>query len=421
MHCEQAMMTIRLLLTTLFLLPLVHAGSAAAQEAAALTRQHFEAGTLAEGDAALAARLAANGGDDEARFGLGMIRFGRALEKFAQHQYRYGLQPAGERLVPFLRLPVPPNPNAERLTYEAQRAAFQALIDDFAGVEATLAAMGPGDAKITLDLENIRFSLTGAGGAEQAVPLLELLRAAASMGEPDPGAAAVPFEAAFDRADAIWLRGYSRLLSAMLEFTLAYDWSETFTKTAGVFYPNLRADGIVDESGLDGLVGADGSAGFFADIIAMIHEVRWPVADPARMVRARDNLKQVIALSRENWRAILAEKDDDREWVPSPVQTSDVFPTMQVTQERVDAWHAALNEFEAVLDGRLLVPHWRMEKGINLRRVFEEPRPFDLVLWMTGHAAVPYLENGPVMSSQSWALWQQVFQGNFFMFAVYFN
>jgi hypothetical protein len=415
------MMIFRLLLTALVLSPLFLPERAGAQEAAALTRQHFEAGTLAEGEGALAARLAANSGDDEARFGLGMVRFGRALEKFAQHQYRYGLQPAGERIVPFLRLPVPPNPNAERLTYEAQRAAFQAMIDDFAGVEATLAAMGPGDARITLDLEKIQFLPTGAGGAEQAVPLMDLLRVAASMGEPEADAAAVPFEAVFDRADAIWLRGYCRLLSAMLEFVLAYDWRDTFTKTAGVFYPNLRADGVVDDSSLDNLIGAEGSAAFFADIIAMIHEVRWPVADPARMGRARDNLKQVIALSRENWRGILAEKDDDREWVPSPLQTGGVFPAMQVTQERVDAWHAALNEFDAVLDGRLLVPHWRMEKGINLRRVFEQPRPFDLVLWMTGHAAVPYLESGPVMSQRSWDLWQRVFQGNFFMFAVYFN
>ena len=415
------MMTFRWLLTALVLVPAFLPAEAAAQEAAALTRQHFEAGTLAEGEGALAARLAANAGDDEARFGLGMVRFGRALEKFAQHQYRYGLQPTGERIVPFLRLPAPPNPNAERLTYEAQRAAFQAMIDDFAGVEATLAAMGPGDARIMLDLEKIRFSLAGAGGAEQAVPLMDLLRAAASMGQPKAGAAAEPFEAVFDRADVTWLRGYCRLLSAMLEFVLAYDWRETFAKTAGVFYPNLRADGIVDDSSLGNLVGGADSATFFADIIVMIHEVRWPVAEPARMGRVRDNLKQVIALSRENWRAILAEKDNDREWVPSPLQTSGVFPTMQVTQERVDAWHAALGEFDAVLDGRLLVPHWRMAKGINIGGFSRSRGPFDLVLWITGHGAVPYLEDGPVMSSQSWRAWQQIFGGNFFMFAVYFN
>jgi hypothetical protein len=411
-----------LLLTVHILFSLSVLQGAKAQDAAALTRQHFEAGTLGQGEQALAARLTTNAGDDEARFGLGMIRFGRALEKFAQHQFRYGLQPAGESVVPFLRVPVPPNPNAERLTYQAQRAAFQALIDDFAGVETTLAGIGAGDVRLTLDLEKIRFDLTGNSALDQTIPLMTMLRSVAALGPlGEPDTATEPFEVVFDRADMIWLQGYCRLLSGMLEFILAYDWSDTFAKTAGVFYPNLRADGIVDDTSLDGIIGGTGSSAFFADIIAMVHEVRWPVAEPDRMRRARDNFKQVIRLSRENWRAILAETDNDREWVPSPIQTGGVFPSMQVSKERVDAWHAALNEFDAVLDGRLLLPHWRWEKGINLRRVFDEPRPFDFVLWITGHAAVPYLETGPVMSPQSWALWERVFQGNFLMFAVYFN
>jgi hypothetical protein len=413
-------------LIALALAPLFLGGRANAQDAAALTRQHFEAGTLDEGERLLAARLGANAGDDQARFGLGMIRFGRALETFARHQYRYGLRAAGDNLFPFLRMPVPYNPEAEKLTYPAQRAALQRLIDDFAQVESTLAPAGAGEAKITLDLENIRFNVTGAS-PDQALPLMAMLRSTAGaprggrLNPAAPNAPAAPFEVTFDRADLVWLRGYCRLLSAMLEFSLAYDWSETFANSAAMFYPNLRADGFVDESGFDGMTGDRGSSGFYADVVAMIHGVRWPVAEAARLRSVRENLKQVIQLSRENWRLILAETDDEREWVPAPKQTTGVFTTMEVTQERVDAWHGALDDFEAVLDGRKLLPHWRTQKGINLRRVFEEPRPFDFVLWITGHAAAPYLENGPVMTRQSWAVWEQVFQGNFLMFAIYFN
>lgn len=416
-------------------------GPASAGEAADLTRRHFEAGTLSDGERALAERLVANPADDEARAGLGMLRFGRALEKFGQHHYRYGLEPMGERWFPFLRMPVPPNRNAESLTYEAQRAALQTFIDDLAAVETTLAGMGDGAIKIVLDLEKIRLDLTGAGSASQTTPLLSLLRSVSflpmpegAVGQPDitveptpPGrdasepSAPAAFEVAFDRADMLWLRGYCRLLSAGLEFVLAYDWHDTFARAAGLFYPKLRSREMIDDTSLDDLVGMGGTAAPIADTVAMIHEVRWQVVGPARLKRARDLLKEVTRLSRASWQSILAEDDDDREWIPSPRQTQGVFTSMAITQERVNTWLAALDEFEAVLDGNKLLPHWRLNKGINLRRVLEEPRPFDLVLWITGHAAVPYIENGPIISPQSWQLWQRVFEGDFLLFAIYFN
>jgi hypothetical protein len=404
-----------------------------AGESADLARRHFEAGTLADGERALADRLAASPADQEARFGLGLVRFGRALERFGQHHHRYGLEPMGEGLLPFLRMPVPPNPNAETLTYEAQRAALQTFIDDLAAVERTLDAIGEGDDKVVLDMEKIRLDLTGSGGA---TPLLTLLRSVSFMqptiGDPPPDDPAAPdasqpippaasFEVAFDRADMLWLRGYCRLLSAGLEFTLAHDWRDTFARAGGLFYPKLRQGGTADETTLDALVGMGGSAALIADTIAMIHETRWQPVEPARLRRTREHLKAVTGLSRASWQSILAETDDDREWIPAPRQKQGVLTSMAITQERVDTWLAALGDFEAVLDGAKLLPHWRMEKGINFRRVLEEPRPLDLVLWMTGHAAAPYMEDGPVIPPESWQLWQQVFHGDFLLFAIYFN
>ena len=427
------MIIVRLLASLLALL--LVAAQVQAGEGADLTRRHFEAGTLAQGEQALSARLAANPADEEARFGLGMISFGRALERFGQHHYRYGLEPLGQRGFPFLRMPVPPNPNAEVLTYEAQRAALQTLIDDLAAVESALAGMGESEVKLVLDMEKIRLDLTGAGASSGAIPLLALLRSVSFLqvpgGETAPGAdpAAQPgasgptpaFEVAFDRADMLWLRGYCRLLSASLEFILAYDWRDTFARAAGLFYPKLRQEGTVDDTGLDDLIGMGGSAALIADTVAMVHEIRWRPVEPARLKRARDDLKEVTRLSRASWLSILAETDDDREWIPSPRQTQGVFPSMSITEQRVGIWLAALGDFDAVLDGAKLLPHWRLEKGINLRRVFEEPRPLDLVLWLTGHAAAPYMEDGPVISAESWRLWQQVFEGDFLLFAVYFN
>jgi hypothetical protein len=94
---------------------------------------------------------------------------------------------------------------------------------------------------------------------------------------------------------------------------------------------------------------------------------------------------------------------------------------MQLSQDQVNTWLAAIDDFEAVLDGRKLIPHWRFEKGINLRMVLEEPRTFDAVLWATGHAAIPYLQQGPILTAQTWGAWQRVFAGNFLIFALYLN
>ena len=169
----------------------------------------------------------------------------------------------------------------------------------------------------------------------------------------------------------------------------------------------------------DLIIGSGGDR--IADVIALVHLIRWPVAEPARMGKAREHLKAVVALSRENWKEILAETDDDREWLPGPHQKNSAFPTMSVTRERVDGWLRTLDVFEEALDGKKLVPHWRYKQGLDLNAVFTSPRHFDLVLWLTGHAALPYLKEGPTLSRQDWGQWERIFGGNFLAYAFWFN
>jgi len=158
-----------------------------------------------------------------------------------------------------------------------------------------------------------------------------------------------------------------------------------------------------------------------ADFITLIHTIRWPVTDKAMWSQVRDHLHKVITLNRETWTLIRAETDDDHEWLPSPKQKSGVLPTLPVTEERITAWLGVLAQLDAALDGKILVPHWRFDKGINLAKVFEEPKSFDLVLWFTGPAALPYLADGPVMSSEDWNQASRIFEGNFSAYAFYFN
>ena len=76
-----------------------------------------------------------------------------------------------------------------------------------------------------------------------------------------------------------------------------------------------------------------------------------------------------------------------------------------------------------LLAGRKLVPFWRDAggRGVNLRRVFTEPREFDLVLWVQGTAAVPYLEAGEVSTPEVWTRLKRIFRGEFLGFAIWFN
>jgi hypothetical protein len=376
---------------------------------------------LESGVRALEKRLAASPDDDEARFGKGLLLFGRAVERFGQAQFRHGARAPRYLVVPLFRLPVPENPSPEPLTYETQRATLQNFIDDLKRAQSALASVS-GEVKIVLDLNAVQFDLTGSGQANPREKLSAIL-AAMRVSAPQNTQQAQPFEVAFDRADALWLRGYCNVLSALIEFVLAYDWHESFEVSAQLFYPSAVPTLI--PRGAQSLASASrvpvGESATIADTLAWVHSVRWPLAEPGRLRAAHGHLKQVVSLSRESWKAILAETDDDREWIPGPHQKNGVLNIGPVTDEIVAGWLSALDEFDAVLDGRKLLPHWRFASGINLKKVLYEPKPFDLLLIASGQGAVPFLERGDTISWETWNRWQRIFNRNFLMYAAWFN
>jgi hypothetical protein len=161
--------------------------------------------------------------------------------------------------------------------------------------------------------------------------------------------------------------------------------------------------------------------GGIADIVAFIHRFDWPVVDRDRMANSRNHLLKMIDLSRENWRRVLNESDDKYEWLPSPAQTPR-FVRFRVDQEIVDGWHGFLETMEDVLEGRKLIAHWRFtDKGINVRRMFEDPRTFDPVMIAQGAAVIPYLEEGERVSGQTALTLLDVFERGFFAYFVWFN
>jgi hypothetical protein len=376
-------------------------------------------GKLAEGEKAVNEALNANPNDDRVRLGLGVVQFLRAVEARMQALHRYGYRAdLGAGFLPVSNLPVPPNADPKPLDYLGLRAFLQDWVNDLRKTEATLARVKDPQVKLPLHFGLIRLDFNGDGRRDEEETLWKIYarfnRNTAITAEEARG-----FVIAFDRGDVDWLRGYCHFLMAAGELVLAHDFSELFSNTAHVFFRGVKPRFPF----LSG--GREGGRGFgeFLDLIAMIHLIRLPVAEPARLKVVVEHLQAMGDLSRSSWKAILAETDDDHEWIPNPKQAT-VVPGGQVTPEMVEGWTTFLDEFQEILAGRKLLPFWRGTNGrvgINLRRVFTDPRTLDLVLWVQGTAAAPYLEEGQVTSSEVWQRLNRVFRGEFIGFALWFN
>lgn len=378
------------------------------------TLEALRSGQLASGAAALTEIISADAANDEARFGLGMVRFVQAIEHLSQGFYRYGLQPPRSVMMPIVRLPVPDNPDPEPIDYDKFRALLLTFVADLDSAETAMAGMGTREVKLPVNLVTVRYDANGDGKAEADETMVAAM---ARFFDTDPSdIMGRDMTVAFDRADAYWLRGYCHVLMAVSEFMLAHDWHESFDDSFHIFFP--RAHSAFQQALAPPGEGFISSETAIADLISFLH-VRWPVAEPQRLIAVREHLKQVVALSRQDFAAILAETDNDREWIPNPGQTG--AAGSPVTASQIQAWHAVLDTFDGLLDGTLLMPHWRLKQGVNLRRVFEEPRPFDLILWITGPAALPYVENGRVLTSREWRDITSAFEGSFGSYAIWFN
>lgn len=372
----------------------------------------------------------------QSAYALGAIRFFLALERFARDLHDHGFRSPQTMLLPLMRLPVPANPDPRPITYQKWRAMLAGLEDGLDRAGKTLAAV-PADAAIAIDVDltQLRIDLNGDGALSEDESLAAVMQAmsapnrARRRGQTDDQPQSPTFR--FDRADGYWLEGYAHFLMANTAFWLAHDFETSFDTGFQLFFPNTRFP-------IDDYAGAPSEAqrrqapaprgGFLEkgvfDFVSLIHTVNWEVTAPDRRRAVRGHLKQMIRLSRENWRAIMRETDNEREWLPGPHQPG-IHPLtgLEVDRETAAGWQNALDLFENVLDGAALIPHPRFEGvGINLSRFFDEPKRFDLVLSMTGPAVLPYLEPGNVLSARDWRSVTRQFAGrNFWTFAVWFN
>lgn len=377
-------------------------------------------GTLTEAEAAVA-DLVEDGGDDRARLALGLVRFARAGERLVQSLYSFGagepIRDGGMQLLPVLGA-MPYNASPATVKLGDLDAVARQWITDLEAAQSALAQVHDPDAKLRVDLSTLRFDINADGRIDRDETAGAIFRNILMAGQPAPEGDS--FELALDRADAQWMLAYSDVLSGVGEMFLAHDWREPFERCGHLIFPKtvtpheyLRGPGPLDltNSGLD-----------FSDVIALIHLLNLPCDEPAAMGRTRERLLSAIGHSRAMWTHVLAETDDDREWLPSPNQEP-AIEGVRITQSHVEMWHELLDEGEALLEGRHLVKFWRGEGnlGINIKRVFTEPTGFDLVLWVQGSGASPYLEEGEFVREGFWTDMEQVYGRNLWGYLFYVN
>ncbi len=389
----------------------------------AFTAGHGD-GTLTAAEAALDAHLRGNPRDEDARFTLAIIRFLRTGERLSQSLYRHG----GFNTVALASMMtglggvnqgVAANPDPQPITHEQFEAIIRAWLDDVAAVERTLADVRADGVKVRARLGLTRFDLNADGVATEDEELWRLFRIVQDAFRPNRQTAA-EFVIAFDRGDAEWLRGYCRICMAFGELLLAHDTRDLFERAGHVFFPaNVTPHEYLKgpRRQFDMGTGVDVS-----DVIAFVHLLSFDVKDAARLETARTHLLAAVAHSRAMWRYFDTETDNDREWIPNPRQTA-AIPGARVDDDMREAWLLGLDEAEALLEGRRLLRFWRGDgsRGINVRRVFAEPRRFDLVLWVQGSAAGPYLEEGEFTADGTWNRMVRAFEGQVFRHAWWFN
>jgi hypothetical protein len=157
--------------------------------------------------------------------------------------------------MPFLRIPIPENPDPEPVTYAALRTVLDQFAADLAEAEATLAAVPDSAFELPLRVPMVRldFDGDGSGAPAESVGTLFLAVTGVDLASPEwtswgdelTAGRVAPF--GLDESDVPWLQGYCHLLSALADFLLAHDWEDAFDATFHSAFPATPSSGLAAE------------------------------------------------------------------------------------------------------------------------------------------------------------------------------
>ncbi len=351
--------------------------------------------------------------NDADRFSLAVLQSLQGLQQFADGAGKLGIKQslAGSGLPFFRVLPRSSTGPVEPATPEKVRQLFQNLRDALTKANATLAKVGTSDFKVQINLSQAHLeNKDGTPG----MPLSESLGRILGLQTSSKKDLVVNF----DSADALWLKGYTHVLLGLLDVFMAYDWRPVWNQAAQTLFtspdplPPFAKYTVTSKSN-------DFSE--WVDIIAAIHDMRLELSDADGLKKAVTEFRAAIVCSKACWTRILAETDDDQEWLPNPKQTGP--HGSKVTQEQIDGWLTILAEVDAILTGKKLLPHWRVINGmgINVAKLAQTPPKFDLVLFIQGSAFAPYIQGGEVSTQAQWRNLIAPFGPGFSNFALWSN
>ena len=388
--------------------------------AAAAAPRTFD-GFLSEGRIQEGLRAFASPKDNAARFSLGLLQALDGLQQFSAGSVKLGVnEEIIARGLPFFRVMMPApggSPSTNQVaTPEKVAALLNTLRDSLKSANTTLATIDATPFKVEVNLSTARLDFDGDGIVAPEEMLVAKL--APVLGLPGGPQAGQDLIIHFDSADAAWLKGYTHFLTGVIDILLAYDWRPVWNQCAHAFFQSPDpvppiARFTVREPGR--------SFSEWADLIAAVHDMRLTLDDRDALSNARQEFMSMIACSRVCWQRVLAETDNDHEWLPSPKQTGP--GGTKVTQQQIDGWLKVLDELDAILAGKKLLPHWRLKggTGINVAKLVASPPKLDLILLIQGSALVPYLEEGTVSDRAAWVTLMQPFGPGFTRFAIWSN
>jgi len=398
------------------------------------------------------------GASAQADFAYGLARIATALQRFLFRGVEFGLF-VDSPIMDEPALGVPRDaffkPEATRVafTYEANRAWLDRLALDLSEASALLAQVKGGDWEFPLaDFSPLSALMIGL--QQHFTPTgLQMLGPSGNRAPVDtPSDQVVVF---LDQGDNLWLQGYSQTFIGLVRAILAYDWEDSFDRTAHLLtlraktnYPLLlETYAICAQGSSHGNARGSHSCGsmqsflplssdfIIVDMLAAIHGWDWRLADPVSLRESLDAFLAVTALSKASWDSIRTEAVKAQlEWIPNARQRSlihAVNPDFEITEAMMDRWVMVMDELHAVLSGRTLVPFWRPTArpyAVNVNAFFTQPTArFVPVYVLQGSLAAPHLvpldrtNRHMVTTTDFWADTARIFNDDLAFYSLVIN
>lgn len=368
------------------------------------------------GIAATQNRLAALASpSDEEKFATAGLQFLGALEAAMQKRWASGLTDT-TGVLPFLRTPIPENPNPAPLDPGLIVAVFSDASLAMDAARTTLATISDtSDFGMELSLADVWFDINANATRDSGESMMDVLGPMLMGWEWESRDPATPAPVIrFDVADVAWLSAYTHMLGGFGDIVLAYDPTDALTRTMTA----TAALRVLDPSYIDA---DEYNINAAINLIATLDLALNQTPDAARMASAKAHFLAMVADNRRFWALVDAETDNTLEWLPNDRQKSAMG--LQLPQGTGKAWMAILTDAEDLLNGNKLLPYWNVgtAAGVNVERLFSDPRAIDLVGWIQGWAALPYLDQGEVVSDTSWRAFEGMISGDAMLFSLYLN